>query len=119
MYDVASQYVRIHTDHQTPHNKTIMYPTGFLPCKFVKIKCVRGTPSSMFEVNLVGVLERIIWRSMGPEMGSLIVEHPESLLLPAKPHLAIQATRTFPAHQSIMNEDGPDSYNENDVSATR
>lgn len=52
-------------------------------------------------VSVVGVLERVVWQEMGPQMGSMIVEHPESLLLPSKPALQTQASLTFPAHQTI------------------
>jgi hypothetical protein len=39
----------VHTDLHCPHNKTVMYPTGFLPCAFIKIRCCRGTPCSIYK----------------------------------------------------------------------
>lgn len=52
-------------------------------------------------VSLVGVLERVVWHEMGPEMGHTIVEHPEALLLPSKPAQPASATPAFPSQQSI------------------
>jgi hypothetical protein len=50
----------------------------------------------------VGVLERVVWREMGPDMGNMIVEHPEALLLPSKPALpASLAGPAFPSQQTI------------------
>lgn len=51
----------------------MMYPCGFLPARFLKIKCRRGSPIALYHVCIVGVLERVVWREMGPEMGSMIV----------------------------------------------
>lgn len=39
----------VQSDLHSPHNKTIMYPTGFLPCRYLKVKCVRGTPAAMYK----------------------------------------------------------------------
>ena len=57
--------------------------------------------SFLCSVSIVGVLERVVWREMGPEMGNLIVEHPEALLLPSKPALPASSVPTFPSHQVI------------------
>jgi len=101
MHDVPSQYVKVHHDLHCPHNKSVMYPVGFLPCRYVKIKCVRGTPIALFNVSLIGVLERVVWREMGPVVGDLLVSHPEALFLPAKPRTQPHEKRTFPAYQDI------------------
>lgn len=61
-------------------------------------------PLRRLSVSVVGVLERIVWREMGPQLGSLIVEHPESLLLPAKPHADADAALTFPAFQTVKED---------------
>jgi len=105
MHDVASQYVPVQSDLHCPHNKTVMYPTGFLPARFIKIKCRRGTPIALYNVSVVGVLERAVWREMGPDMGNLIVEHPEALLLPAKPAQPADAEPHFPSQQYIKEQE--------------
>jgi len=55
-------------------------------------------------VSLVGVLERVVWREMGPDMGNTIVEHPEALLLPSKPTLPASEAPTFPSQQNIKEQ---------------
>jgi hypothetical protein len=58
-------------------------------------------------VSVVGVLEQVVWREMGPAMGAMIVEHPESLLLPAKPHQPLTTTHNaylFPAHPHVKEQ---------------
>jgi hypothetical protein len=56
----------------------------------------------LLSVSIVGVYERVVWREMGPQMGEMIVEHPEALLLPAKPTLTHTQMRAYPAHQQIL-----------------
>jgi hypothetical protein len=43
---------------------------------------------------------------MGPDMGNMIVEHPEALLLPSKPALpASLAGPAFPSQQTIKEQE--------------
>lgn len=45
----VSSALPVQSDSQCPHNKTVMYPTGFLPARFLKIKCRRGSPISLYK----------------------------------------------------------------------
>lgn len=84
------------------HNKEVILRTGFLPCLFVRIRCVRGTPCSFFCLQTMGVpagladpfpvraaAPGLIGRRGDPEMYKLLVETPVNdlfnPLLPAGP----------------------------------
>lgn len=53
-------------------------------------------------LSIIGVFEETVWYSMGPVLGSLLIEHPEALLLPSKPSMRPQESLTFPAFQTVQ-----------------
>ena len=40
---------------KVPHNKMVVFRTGFYPCRFVQITCVRGSPMAFRSVEAFGV----------------------------------------------------------------
>jgi hypothetical protein len=91
----GESFVSCYQDHKMPHNKTILYPAGYLPCRFVKIRCLTGTPVSLNEIQLIGVSIKQSNKELGPEMHNLLVEHPGALMRPVIPHLQGDQRKEF------------------------
>jgi hypothetical protein len=43
------------SDCSVPHNKVVNYACGFIPCRSVLIRCLKGTPISLNSVSILGV----------------------------------------------------------------
>lgn len=55
-----SAYVTVQHACEVPQNKCVVWRTGFLPTRFVKITCLAGNPISLFSVQAIGLpLSRI------------------------------------------------------------
>jgi len=63
-----------------PANKLTVFRTGFLPCGVVKVRCLRGTPVSLYSIRLFGVsTDTVKASSANAALHNLLVHNPRAL----------------------------------------
>lgn len=65
---------------RTRHNAWVELRPGSLPCRFIKIECLKGTPISIQSIKVMGIPGQSMHAALGPGYQALLVRKPlESL----------------------------------------
>jgi hypothetical protein len=70
-----SAYVTVQHACEIPQNKCVVWRTGFLPSRFVRITCLSGNPISLYSVQAIGLPLSRIYSDFDPEFWHLMVEN--------------------------------------------
>eukprot|EP01006_Ploeotia_vitrea_P037232 TRINITY_DN66105_c12_g4_i1.p2 TRINITY_DN66105_c12_g4~~TRINITY_DN66105_c12_g4_i1.p2 ORF type:complete len:225 (-),score=103.41 TRINITY_DN66105_c12_g4_i1:583-1185(-) len=84
--NAESEFITVASRRGVPLNKCIVLRCGFLPARYVRIRCVRGAPVSLYSVQALGVPKRKIADDFGESYEQLLSDVPhEHHYNPVKP----------------------------------
>lgn len=81
MKNEESSFCTVVSDSCVPHNKTISYNVGFLPCRYLRLRCIRGTPVSAYWLRMIGLPLERSREVLGFAMNKMLVTEPSRLLM--------------------------------------
>jgi hypothetical protein len=70
-----SAYVTVQLACEIPQHKCVVWRTGFLPTRFVRVTCLAGNPISLYSVQAIGLPLSRIYSDFDPEFWHLMVEN--------------------------------------------
>lgn len=89
--DEPGSYVTVYSASggRVPHNKIVVCRAGFLPCRFIRLTLLRGTPVSLYSIDPLGVPTDDVERAYGPHLRAMLVDHTlQTYFDPVKPRRA-------------------------------
>jgi hypothetical protein len=102
-YDNANkQFLHRYKDDKLPHNKISMFPCGYLPGRFIKLRLNTGRPISLYSIEIVGVPIHNSTVNLGSELHNLLIEHPAALMRPVVPSLYLSDSLRYPLDQASL-----------------
>lgn len=70
-----SAFVTVQLACEIPQHKCVVWRTGFLPTRFVRVTCLSGNPISLYSVQAIGLPLSRIYSDFDPEFWHLMVEN--------------------------------------------
>ncbi len=79
--DEESEYVTVRTATRVPQNKVLLIRVGFLPVRFVRVRCLGGSPIALYFIQALGVPTSSVAHTFGTEYREMLVDTTRRLLL--------------------------------------
>jgi len=78
-------------EHRLPHDRVTHLPVGHLPCQYVKLECLRGSPVSLGKVEAFGVPLKALQARGGQDgLAPLLFEGTKDVLFRRHKHGAVK-----------------------------
>ncbi|GAB5364711.1 hypothetical protein AAMO2058_000993300 [Amorphochlora amoebiformis] len=68
-------YAKVATKRRMPCNKHVRVTAGFLPCLYVRIRCLTGSPCSFYSVKVLGILNSEVKGHMGTCLSRVLIQN--------------------------------------------
>ena len=98
MRNTPRAYLRVTPPLRLPHNMDVSIALGHLPCRYVRILCLAGTPISFHSITVRGIPTKAIQRTLGGTLSTLISKTPERLLFGSSLEMSLGAVLRVPRH---------------------